>query len=67
MHWRITIPMTLAMLALVGIAAAVTKYSLGQTAVLAPIVMVTAGAVAFLVLLWAKVIRESLRRRPPAS
>jgi hypothetical protein len=65
-HWRITIPMTVAMLALVGIAAAVTKYSLAQTAILAPVVVATAGAVAFLVLLWAKVIRESLRRRPPA-
>lgn len=67
MHWRITIPMTLAMLVLVAVAAAVTKYTLGQTAVLAPIVVVTAGAVAFLVVLWAKVIRESVRRRPPAS
>ena len=57
--------MTLAMLALVAFTAATTKYTLGQAAVLAPIVIVTAGAVAFLVLLWAKVIRESLRRRPP--
>ena len=57
--------MTLAMLALVAATAAATKYTLGQAAVLAPIVIVTAGAVAFLVLLWAKVIRESLRRRPP--
>ena len=54
--------MTVAMLVLVAVAAAVTKYTLAQTAVLAPVVVVTAGAVAFLVLLWAKVIRESLRR-----
>ena len=62
MHWRLTIPMTVAMLVLVAVAAAVTKYTLAQTAVLAPVVVVTAGAIAFLVLLWAKVIRESLRR-----
>ena len=67
MHWRITIPITLAMLALVAFTAATTKYTLEQAAVLAPVVVVTAGAVAFLVLLWAKVIRESVRRRPPAS
>ncbi len=67
MHWRLTIPITLAMLALVALTAATTKYTLEQAAVLAPVVVVTTGAVAFLVLLWTKVIRESLRRRPPAS
>jgi hypothetical protein len=53
-----------AALALTAIAAAWFDLSLERAAVLAPVVVLTAGAALFLVLLWSKVIWESVRRRP---
>ena len=49
---------------LTAVAAAWFDLSFERAAVLAPVVVLTAGAAAFLVLLWSKVIWESLRRRP---
>ena len=43
--------------------AAVTKYSLEQMALFAPIAVVVVGATVGLVLLWVKVVSDSLRRR----
>lgn len=42
------------------------RFSLEKAALLAPVVVATAGATAFLVVLWGKVVRDSLResRRP---
>jgi hypothetical protein len=41
----------------------VTRFSLEQMALLAPIAVLVVGATVGLVVLWAKVIAESLRRR----
>jgi hypothetical protein len=41
----------------------ITKYSLEEMAILTPIAIVALGAFAAIVMLWVKVIRESLRRR----
>jgi uncharacterized membrane protein len=45
------------------VGAAVTKFSLEQMAYLAPIAMLVVGATVGLVLLWVKVVTDSLRRR----
>jgi len=45
------------------VGAAITRYSLTQMAYLAPIAVVVVGAQVGLVMLWVKVIRESMRER----
>jgi hypothetical protein len=45
------------------VGAAVTRYSLAQMAYFAPIAVVVVGATVGLVLLWLKIIRESVRQR----
>jgi hypothetical protein len=45
------------------VGAAVTRYSLAQMAYFAPIAVVVVGATVGLVLLWLKIIRESMRQR----
>ena len=42
---------------------AVTRYSLEQMAFFTPIAMVVVGATVGIVLLWVKVVSDSLRRR----
>lgn len=54
---------TVAVLAIWLLGAWVTKYSLGQMALLAPIAVVFVGATAALLILWAKILRDSFRRR----
>lgn len=49
------------------VGAAVTKYSLAQMAYFAPIAVVVVGATIGLVMLWVKVILESVRGRRGAS
>ena len=39
----------------------ITRYSLGEMAILTPIAIVALGAFAGLVMLWTKIIRDSLR------
>ena len=41
----------------------VTKYSLEQMAVYTPIAIVALGAFVGVILLWVKIVRESIRRR----
>ena len=41
----------------------VTKYSLSEMAVYTPIAMLALGAFAGVILLWIKIVRDSLRRR----
>jgi hypothetical protein len=41
----------------------ITKYSLGEMAILTPIAVVALGALAGIVMLWVKVVRDSVRRR----
>jgi hypothetical protein len=51
--------MTLVVLVIWVVGAALTRYSLEQMAYLAPIAVVVVGAQVGLVMLWVKVIRES--------
>jgi hypothetical protein len=55
--------MTAAVLAVWLLGTWITKYSLGEMAILTPIAVVALGALAGIVLLWVKVVRDSLRRR----
>jgi len=55
--------MTLVVLVIWVVGAAVTRYSLAQMAYLAPIAVVVVGLQIGLVMLWVKVIRESMRQR----
>jgi uncharacterized membrane protein len=41
----------------------VTKYSLEQMAVYTPLAVIALGALAGVILLWVKIVRESLSRR----
>jgi uncharacterized membrane protein len=45
------------------VGAAVTRFSLEQMAYLAPVAMLVVGATVGLVLLWVKVVTDSVRRR----
>jgi hypothetical protein len=45
------------------VGAAVTKYSLEQMAFVTPLAVVVVGATIGIVLLWVKVVHDSLRRR----
>lgn len=55
--------MAVVVLAIWLIGAAVTKYSLEQMAYYTPVAVVVVGATVGLVLLWVKVIRDSLHKR----
>jgi hypothetical protein len=60
---RTAIPMVFIVLAIWLVGAAVTRYSLAQMAYFAPIAVVVVGATVGIVLLWVKIIRESMRQR----
>jgi hypothetical protein len=60
---RIWVIMTAVVLAIWLVGAAVTKYSLEQMAYVTPIAVLVVGATIGLVLLWVKVVLDSLRRR----
>jgi hypothetical protein len=60
---RIWAAMAVVVLAVWLVGAAVTKYSLEQMAYYTPIAVVVVGATVALVLLWVKVVLDSLRRR----
>ncbi len=55
--------MTAAVLTVWLVGTWITKYSLGEMAILTPIAVVALGAFAAIVMLWVKVVRDSLRRR----
>ena len=63
MNLRLTIVMAVVVLTIWLVGAAVTRYSLEEMAYFAPIAVVVVGATVGLVLLWVKVVRESLRHR----
>lgn len=69
MNRRIVIPMVALVVAVWLVGTWVTKYSLEQMALFAPVAMVVVGATVGLVLLWVKVTVELLRRprRPPTE
>jgi hypothetical protein len=60
---RLMIAMVFVVLAIWLVGAAVTKYSLAQMAYFAPIAVVVVGATIGIVMLWVKIIRDSLRSR----
>ena len=57
------IPMTFVVLAIWLLGTWVTKYSLSEMAVFTPIAVAALGALAGIVLLWVKIVRDSLRGR----
>lgn len=63
MNWRLTIPMMLVVLVIWLGGSVVTKYSLSQMAYLAPVAVVVVGATIGIVMLWVKIVRESVRAR----
>ena len=62
-QWKLIGVMALVVLAIWLAGAAVTKYSLEQMAFVTPIAVVVVGATIGIVLLWVKVIADSIRRR----
>jgi uncharacterized membrane protein len=60
---RLIAVMILAVLAIWLVGAAVTKYSVEQMALFAPIAVCVIGATAAVVLLWVKVVLQVLRER----
>jgi hypothetical protein len=55
--------MTIVVLAIWLVGAWVTKFSLEEMALYTPIAVVALGALAAIILLWVKIVTESLRRR----
>jgi len=62
-QWRLVVVMIVVVLAIWLVGAAVTRYSLERMAYYTPIAVVVVGATVGLVLLWVKIILDSLRRR----
>ncbi len=63
---RLVVGMVFVVLAIWLAGAAVTKYSLAQMAYFAPIAVVVVGATIGIVMLWVKIVRDSLRARRSA-
>ena len=60
---RVWAVMAVVVLTIWLVGAAVTKYSLEQMAFVTPVAVVVVGATIGIVLLWVKVVADSLRRR----
>ena len=60
---KLVIPMIVVVLVVWLLGTWVTKYSLSEMAVLTPIAVAALGLLAGVILLWVKVVRDSLRRR----
>jgi len=60
---RLWAAMVVLVLAIWLVGAAVTKYSLEQMAYYAPLAVVVVGVTVGLVLLWVKIVLDSVRRR----
>ena len=60
---RLWVVMAVVVLAIWLVGAAVTKYSLEQMAYYTPLAVVVVGATIGIVLLWVKVVSDSLRKR----
>ena len=63
MQRRLVLPMIVAVLAIWLLGTWVTKYSLEEMALFTPLAVIAVGALAGVILLWVKVVRDSLRRR----
>jgi len=60
---RLWAVMAVVVVAIWLVGAAITKYSLEQMAFVTPIAVVVVGATVGIVLLWVKVVTDSVRRR----
>ena len=60
---RVWLVMAVVVIAVWLVGAAVTKYSLEKMAYYTPIAVVVLGATVGIVLLWVKIVMDSLRRR----
>ena len=60
---RLVVPMVFVVLAVWLLGTWVTKYSLSEMAVYTPLAVIALGAFAGVILLWVKIVRESLGRR----
>ena len=67
MDRKLVVPMIGVVLAVWLVGTWVTKYSLEQMAIYTPIAVVALGALVGVILLWVKIVRESLRRRDSAD
>ncbi len=65
-HRRVWAVMAVVVLLVWLVGAAVTKYTLEQMAYVTPIAVVVLGATFGLILLWVKIVVDSLRRRRDA-
>ncbi|HUP33604.1 MAG TPA: hypothetical protein VM184_11260 [Gaiellaceae bacterium] len=63
MDRRLVLPMIPVVLAIWLVGTWVTKYSLSEMAIYTPIAVVALGLLAGVILLWVKIVRESLSRR----
>ena len=63
MQRRLVLPMIVVVLAIWIVGTWVTKYTLEEMALYTPIAIVALGALAGVILLWVKIVRDSLRRR----
>jgi undecaprenyl pyrophosphate phosphatase UppP len=61
--WRLWAVMAVVILAIWLVGAAVTKYSLEEMAFVTPLAVVVVGATIGIVLLWVKVVHDSVRKR----
>jgi predicted small integral membrane protein len=66
-QWKLVVAMAVVVVAIWLGGAAVTKYSLEQMAFVTPIAVVVVGATVGIVLLWVKVVADSIRRRSGPS
>ena len=60
---KLVLPMVFVVLAVWLVGTWVTKYSLSEMAVFTPIAIAALGLLAGVILLWVKVVRDSLARR----
>jgi uncharacterized membrane protein YiaA len=60
---RLVLPMIVVVLVVWLVGTWVTKFSLSEMAVFTPVAILALGAFAGVILLWVKIVRESVRRR----
>ena len=63
MQRRLVLPMIAVVLTVWLVGTWVTKFTLEEMALYTPIAIVALGALAGVILLWVKIVRDSLRRR----
>lgn len=67
MQRRLVLPMIVVVLVVWLLGTWVTKFSLEEMAIFTPVAVAAVGALAAVILVWVKVVRESLRRRGSAD